>query len=186
MINMNSQPTLYTQRLILRPFELSDSKRVQELAGDPKIAQTTLNIPHPYEDGMAEFWINTHKSNFEQGKLATFAMVTKEDNTLIGCIGLIINDVHKKAELGYWLGVPYWNRGYCSEAGREILRYGFETMGLNKIYALSMADNPGSYSVMEKLGMSFEGTKRQDVIKWGEYKDLKIYSILENEFRNII
>jgi len=183
---MNTQPTLHTQRLILRPFELSDSKGVQELAGNEQVAKYTLNIPYPYEDGMAEFWINTHQPNFEQGKLATFAMVTKADNTLVGCIGLIINPAHNKAELGYWVGVPYWNKGYCTEAGKAILKYGFEDLGLHKIFALAFADNIGSYSVMEKLQMTYEGTKRQDVIKWGEYKDLRMYSVLKEEFKGFV
>ena len=66
---INVQPTLETERLILRPFDLSDGPRIQLLAGDESIASTTLNIPHPYEDGMAEEWIRTHQDEFEKGNV---------------------------------------------------------------------------------------------------------------------
>ena len=65
---MKQRPTLHTQRLILRPFEIADARDVQRLAGDRAIADTTLNIPHPYEDGMAEQWIATHQPQFEAGE----------------------------------------------------------------------------------------------------------------------
>jgi ribosomal-protein-alanine N-acetyltransferase len=179
------QPTLKTERLILRPFTLKDAPRVQELAGAPEIAATTLNIPHPYDDGVAEQWIAMHKENFEQGKLAAFAMVLAGKNELIGSISLVINKNHDFAELGYWVGVPYWNKGYCTEAAREMLRFGFEKLGLNRIHARHVPENPSSGRVMEKIGMTYEGTNRQYMKKHGIYKDLKLYAILRSEFLNI-
>ena len=70
---MDPQPTLETERLILRPFRLDDAKRVQLLAGRREIASTTLNVPHPYEDGMAEQWISTHESVFQAGRGVPFS-----------------------------------------------------------------------------------------------------------------
>lgn len=86
---MGKQPIIKTERLILRPFDVSDSKRVQELAGDVKVAKTTLNIPYPYEDGMAEVWINTHIDSFNKGSDITYAVVKKDTNELIGAISLM-------------------------------------------------------------------------------------------------
>ena len=179
---MERQPILETSRFLLRPFDISDSKRVQELAGDIKVATYTLNIPHPYEDGMAEGWISTHKEHLEQDKIVTYAVVIKETQELIGAISLILNLNHKKAEIGYWFGVPYWNNGYCTEATTEIIKYGFEQLGLNKIYACAVAENTGSWRVMEKAGMDYEGLRRQEVLKWGEFKDLKYYYILREDY----
>ncbi|MCD2345480.1 MULTISPECIES: GNAT family N-acetyltransferase [Clostridium] len=179
---MHSQPILNTDRLILRPFELSDSSRVKELAGNPKIAETTLNVPHPYEDGMAESWISFHKESFINKKAVVYAIVTKDNNELIGTAALHINNVHRKAELAYWIGVPYWRKGYCSEASKALLKFGFKELNLNRIYALAMASNVASYSVMKKIGMKYEGTRRQDILKNGIPVDLKSYAILSDEF----
>ncbi|MDR7856742.1 GNAT family N-acetyltransferase [Tissierella sp.] len=180
---MEIQTIIKTKRLILRPFELSDSKIVQKLAGDSKIAETTLNIPHPYEDGMAESWINTHKDNLINETSITYAIVENETGELIGAISLMgINKVHKKAELGYWIGVPYWGKGYCTDASQAIVEFGFKELNLNRIYALAFESNKGSWRVMEKMGMKYEGTRRQDVVKNGRFKDLRMYSILLEEF----
>ena len=77
-----------TERLLLRPFELSDGSRVKELAGDRAIADTTLNIPHPYKDGMAEEWISSHQPKFETGESVDYAIILKATQKLIGAIGL--------------------------------------------------------------------------------------------------
>ena len=179
---MGKQPIIKTERLILRTFDLSDSKRVQELAGNIKIAETTLNVPYPYEDGMAESWIAIHENNFNNGNGITYAVVKKDTRELIGVVSLMgINNIHKKAELAYWMGVPYWGNGYCTEACQAIIQFGFENTNLNKIYALSFEDNIGSWRVMEKLGMEYEGIRRQDVIKNGIAMDSRSYSILREE-----
>lgn len=98
---MRQRPYLKTERLILRPFTLADAPIVQQLAGDRIIASTTSNIPHPYEDGMAEQWIGTHKEKFERGELVNFAVVLCGEEVLIGAIGLTINKANKNAQLGY-------------------------------------------------------------------------------------
>ncbi len=180
---MSNRPTLSTERLILRPFHLGDAPRVQELAGEKAIASTTLNIPHPYEDGMAEDWIETHAEAFEKGESVTFAIVLKQENALIGAVGLDVNAAHDRAELGYWIGVPYWNNGYASEAARAVLEYGFVERKLNRIYASHLTRNPASGRVMRKIGMTHEASFREHVKKWGEFEDLEMYGILRDEFR---
>lgn len=178
---MSSQPTLTTPRLLLRPFTLADAPEVQRLAGDFAIADTTGNIPHPYPDGAAEAWIGSQPAEFEQGKSATFAIVSRAENILIGAIGLHFKPEHDSAEMGYWIGKPYWGQGYCTEAARALLAYGFNECGLNRIMARHSARNPASGRVMQKIGMTYEGCLRQSVKKWGNYEDLKIYGILKSE-----
>lgn len=179
---MKFQPTLQTKRLVLRPFELSDSSGVQRLAGNIKVAETIQNVPHPYLDGMAESWIKMHSIGYEKLTLITYAITLKESDELIGAISLKINMTHKKAELAYWIGVPYWNNGYCTEASQILINFGFDQLDLNRIFALSLTYNTGSYKVMEKLGMKYEGIRRQDVFKDGVAKDLVSYSILKDEW----
>ena len=85
------QPSIETTRLTLRPFRASDAPIVQELAGERDIADTTMNIPHPYADGMAEAWIAEHGPGYDDGKIATFAIVVRDEAALIGAVGLRID-----------------------------------------------------------------------------------------------
>ncbi len=175
---MKNQPRLTTDRLILRGFELTDAPMVQLLAGAYEIAKTTLNIPHPYKAGMAETWIGTHQEEYRSGKGLVFAMVDRSDNQLMGAMGLIISHRFNRAELGYWVGKPFWGRGYATEAARELVRYGFQELKLNRIYATHMTHNPASGRVMQKIGMEAEGLLRQHALKWDQFLDLAVYGIL--------
>ena len=173
---------LETKRILLRPFELSDGPRVKKLAGDKSIADTTLNIPHPYKDGMAEEWILTHQSKFENEELVNCAIILKPIQELIGAIGLTIDKRFNRAELGYWVAKEYWNQGYCTEASKVILKYGFHELGLHRIIATHIIRNPASGKVMEKIGMKKEGILREHVIKWDKYEDVVSYGILKKEW----
>jgi ribosomal-protein-alanine N-acetyltransferase len=179
------QTTLETKRLVLRPFKLSDAPRVQLLAGDRAIADTTLNIPHPYKDGDAEQWIGTHKPKYEKGKLANFAIILKRTNELIGAVGLVINNRFNHAEMGYWIAKDHWNQGYCTEAAKRVLEYGFTVKKLNKIFASYMKRNPSSGRIMKKIGMKKEGELREHVLKWDKYEDLILYGITLTEWQNL-
>lgn len=179
---MTHQPQLRTERLLLRPFTLEDAPIVQKLAGDKAIADVTLNIPHPYPDGLAENWISTHAPRFRDNRGAIYAITLPENRQVIGSIGLVTIPDHQRAELGYWLGRPYWGQGYTTDAARELLRYGFTELGLNRIYASHFSRNPASGRVMQKIGMQYEGTLRQHIAKWGRFEDLKMYGILKSEW----
>lgn len=174
---MTPQPTLRTERLILRPFCLEDAATVQRLAGTREVAETTLTIPHPYLDGMAETWIATQPDAWERQERVTFAITSAADG-VVGAIGLRLTLQHRRAELGYWVGRPFWNHGYATEAARAILTFGFETLRLNRIHASHLVRNPASGRVMVKAGMRFEGTLRQHVLKAGRAEDLAEYAIL--------
>ena len=159
---MPLQPLLTTQRLLLRPLQLSDATRVQALAGDEQIANGTLNIPHPYTDGVAGQWIGKHLAGWHRGQSAIYAITLKTSQQLIGCIGLH-NIQNGKAQLGYWIGVPYWGQGYCTEAAGRIAEFGFKRLKLETIYGqhFSRETNPGK--VMQKIGMTHVMTKNDAV-----------------------
>jgi len=179
---MAHQPTLVTKRLILRPFELSDAKAVQRLAGDREIADKTLNIPHPYEDGAAEEWISTHKPKFDSRELANFAITRRTNGELLGTVGLAMIPQFQRAELGYWVGTPYWNKGYCTEAAEAVVEYGFTQLGLNRVFAVHFKRNRASGQVMKKLGMKREGVLRQHAKKWDAYEDIVFYGLLRKDW----
>ena len=178
-----TRPTLQTSRLILRPFELADASEVQKLAGAREIASTIENMPHPYEDGMAEKWIITHEEEFGKGRSLDLAIVVRETALLCGAIRLHINSNYNNTELGYWIGVPYWGRGYCTEAASKAIAYGFESLNLHRIYASHLTRNPASGRVMQKIGMICEGCLRQHIKHWGVYEDYAMYGILASEWQ---
>jgi RimJ/RimL family protein N-acetyltransferase len=175
---MNEPPTIETERLVLRPFALEDAADVRRLAGDRAIADTTLLIPHPYPEGVAEEWIRGHRDLFRQREAAVFAVTARETGALIGAIGLQTNPRHGRAELGYWIGRPFWNQGFATEAARAVVRYGFDELHLHRVYAHHMTRNPASGRVLEKVGMRLEGELRDHVAKWGKYETLRCYAIL--------
>ncbi|MBN1368973.1 MAG: GNAT family N-acetyltransferase [Dehalococcoidaceae bacterium] len=179
---MVERPTLTTPRLRLRPFCEADSRDVQCLAGEKEIAAGTLLIPHPYPDGLARAWIKSHQQSYERGEGVVWAVTLEPAGTLVGAIGLTIDSENGRAELGYWIGRPYWSRSYATEAGKAVIDYGFNVLGLNRIYARHLGRNPASGRVMQKLGMSLEGRLRQDVKKWGRFDDLELYAILRTEY----
>ncbi|MBN1882562.1 MAG: GNAT family N-acetyltransferase [Deltaproteobacteria bacterium] len=176
------QPTIVTKRLVLRPFRNADVSRLAELANDRRIAQKTLLIPHPYTEQTAREWIATHRGKFERGEDVVFAVTTGNDEEPIGAVGLSIFHEHNRGEIGYWMGVPYWNQGYCTEAARAMLAYGFEELNLHKICANHFATNPASGRVMANIGMTREGVFKSHIEKWGEYEDMVCYGILKSEY----
>ena len=139
---MSEYPTLQTARLRLRAFSLEDAPAVQRLAGAREIASSTLNIPHPYPDGAAEEWIGRHREQFETGRGLHLAVVRRDTGELIGAVGLGIEPIHKRAEIGYWIAVPCWDQGYATEAARELIRYGFQSLGLNRILGRHPSASP--------------------------------------------
>ncbi|WP_047980509.1 GNAT family N-acetyltransferase [Ornithinibacillus contaminans] len=154
---------LYPERLILRAFTMEDATRVQELAGGKEVAKTTLGIPHPYSIEAATSWIENHPAMMANG-IFPFAIVLKGENSLIGTMALRINQAHNKGELAFWVGKEYWGNGFATEAAREIVRYGFEELKLNKLWAMAMSKYPASSKVMEKVGIKREGVLRQGIL----------------------
>jgi [ribosomal protein S5]-alanine N-acetyltransferase len=178
-------PTLTTPRLVLRPFSRADADAVCKLAGAREIAQYTLHIPYPYERQMAVTWIASHADRFARGEGVTLAVTLRDSGDLVGAMGLSVDDENDNGELGYWIGVPYWGRGYATEAAKALLAYGFGKLNLHRIYACHLAPNVASGRVMQKLGMVREGTLREHVAKWGQRYDLVMYGLMRSEHDGI-
>ncbi|WP_218963139.1 GNAT family N-acetyltransferase [Iodobacter sp. BJB302] len=175
-------PTLETPRLILSPFSFDDAPAVQRLAGDFAIADTTATIPHPYPDGAAESWIASSDSLWLVKQTLALAIRSKENRALLGAISLFDILPEHRAELSYWIGKPFWGKGYASEAGHAILAFGFTELKLKRIHAEYLARNPASGRVMEKIGMKQEGILRQHAIKWGKLEDVICSGVLRKEW----
>ena len=154
------RPTLETERLILRPFQHEDGADVRRLGGDIRISGQLSRMPHPYPEGLAEKWIAGQAADYAAGTNLNFAITHKSTGELMGSIGLHPKEDLLRAEVGYWVGVPYWGKGYTTEALEEMIRFGFDDFALQRIYAVHFVTNPASGRVMEKTGMKLEGLIR--------------------------
>lgn len=179
----SAQPTLETGRLYLRPFTLADACEVQKMAGEREVAAMTYRLPHPYPDGMAEEWIRGQEALYRSGREVVFAVTLKPSGQLLGSIGLTCKFEHERAEVGYWLGKPFWGQGYATEAVLAVLGYGFKQLGLRRIFAQVFDRNEASAKVLKKAGLRFEGHLRQHVKKWDRFEDIRIFSVLSDEWR---
>lgn len=175
------QPTLRTDRLVLRPFTGADAGALHAIVSDREIAYNTASIPHPYPEGMAQEWIAGQPGRWERGDAVVFAVTVADGGELAAAVGLDMEPPHRRAELGYWVARPFWNQGFASEAARAVVAWGFRELGLNRVGAMHYTRNPASGRVLRKIGMRHEGTLRQHVLKWGVFEDLEVYSILAGE-----
>ena len=179
------QPTLETERLILRPLVFTDASLIQKFASNRQIADTMISIPHPYPDGEAERYISKQMAELKQGISVTFAIEPKSTQKLQGIMEIRdIDREHSVAELSYWLAVEAWRKGYMSEALQVILRFGFITLSLNRLYAYHMTRNPSSDKLLRKNGFQQEGLLRQRVRKWGVFEDVVLQAIIREDWQN--
>src|ERR1700676_2523660 len=177
---MTTPPTLETTRLRLRPYSEADIVDLLPLIGNREVAATTLRIAHPYTEQDATAFLALSR---ESGKL-WLATTLRSDGRQIGGVGLRIDDQHKHTELAYWLAVPYGGHGKTTEAARHILRYGFEDLGLHRIFASHFKHNPASGRILLKLGMRYEGCQREHLRKWDQFVDSELYGILRREWED--
>jgi RimJ/RimL family protein N-acetyltransferase len=146
-----SIPVLETKRLALRAPRLKDAKTVAMLANDRRIAENTARIPHPYKLADAEAFITGAN---RAGNEAVF-LIALRDGTIIGACGIV--NAEPAPELGYWLGVPHWGKGYATEALQAVVDYAFTDLGHAALQAGARVTNPASRRVLEKCGFQWTG-----------------------------
>ena len=146
-----SIPVLETKRLALRAARLEDAKAVAALANDRRIAENTARIPYPYKLADAEQFIAGASKKGEAAYL-----ITLRDETIIGACGLMFH-YDDTPEIGYWLGVPYWNKGYATEALHALIDYAFTDLTHDAVQAGARVTNPASRRVLEKCGFQWTG-----------------------------
>ena len=162
---------LYTERLILRPWEESDAESLYEYAKDPEVGPIAGWPPHKSAEDSQDI-IKTVLAVDE-----TYAICKKEDQKAIGSIGLMrgkksnLDILEDEGEIGYWIGVPFWGQGFVPEAVRELIRYGFMDLNLNRMWCGYFEGNEKSRRVQEKCGFRYHHTNKD------------IYWALMNEIR---
>ena len=176
-------PDLETKRLFLRRLTLNDAPDIFEYARDPEVPEHMTWEPHPNVETTREF-LNMVLSNYDDPETGiwTWGIVLKETGRAIGACSIFGRRQNMRAEIGYWIGRPYWGQGLVPEAVRAMFKVGFEYMGLNRIEARCFPENAASARVMEKCGMTYEGTLREHMLVKGVYTDCKMYSILRRDY----
>lgn len=175
-------PVLKSERLLLRPFTLADAGPVAKMAGDYDLYRTTLSLPHPYVEENAVGWIKQHETHLHEHGFYTWAIELKATSELIGCISIGQNLKQHTGELGYWIGKPFWNKGFGTEASKIVMDFGFKALCLNKMLGRFFTINPASGKIMAKCGMHFEGTLKESILKDGTYHDIGYYGLLRSDW----
>ena len=186
---MIAQPELITSRLRLRPFIFADAQQVFELVNDPLVCQSLRSFSYPYSIEDAQGWLKSLPEEWEQGRSATFAICERGDSIpdiLVGTIGVVIDHQSNRGELGYWVGRRYWGRKIATEAGFSVLDFAFNELGLNKVVAECLEQNPASARVLENLGMAREGFLSRHFRKQegDDYSNVLVYGILRRSWNN--
>ena len=175
-------PELETERLILRKMRVGDCDDMFEYAQRSDVTEFLTWKPHPDVFYTKEYlaFIGEH---YAAGDFFDWAIVLREENKMIGTCGFTrFNYAANSAEVGYVINPKYRGVGIAPEAVGKVIEFGFEKLGLNRIEAKFMEDNAPSRRVMEKLGMTFEGIRREEMLIKGIYRNIGTCSILRSEY----
>lgn len=174
-------PTLETDRLILRRMTIEDQHDLFEYASDPELTKYTIWDYHKTLENSIQY-LQLILEQYENKQVSNWAIVLKSNQKMIGTCGFVYwAPEHHRAEVGYALSRKYWNRGLMSEAIQELISFGFAHMDLNRIEARCNIANMGSERIMQKMGMTFEGTIREQLLIKGQFEDIKQYAILKKD-----
>jgi len=173
---------LETERLVLRGFTLADARPLEAIAGERRIADTTISVPHPFTPADAVRWIEGSRRGMAEGRSYRFAIELAGRAELIGYAALHDVDFeHRQAEISFWIGGGFEGRGYVTEAAGRLVDFAFDELGLNRLCAFHMVRNEGSARVLARLGFRQEGLLRHRVRKWGLFEDVLVWSRLRGD-----
>ncbi|NOS85550.1 MAG: GNAT family N-acetyltransferase [Ignavibacteria bacterium] len=175
-------PILETERLRLRKLSMRDAADVFDYASVPEVAEhVTWEYHRNISDSM--HYLRFITQQYQDGIPSPWGIIHKELGKLIGTIGYHVWSLPNGfGEVGYALSKDFWNKGYTTEAFEEVIMFGFERLKLNRVEATCKLANTASEKVMLKCGLSYEGILRKRLFAKSEYHDLKLYSLLRNEW----
>ncbi len=168
---------LETDRLSLRCLEPADAGAVESYAADRAVARHLANVPYPYPVGLAAAWIEESRRNIGRGDDYALAVTARGRGALVGTVHLKVPDYREGGEIGYWIGRPFWGRGYATEAVRTVVVFAFNRLGLHRVWAAVRPDNPASARVVEKAGLEPAGTGDYDFPAQGGRKPVVFYAL---------
>ena len=180
----SDMPILHTNRLMLRRMTKSDADDMYEYSCRPEVTQYLTWSPHP-DKRFTVRYLSYLSTRYAEGSFYDWGVILRDERKMIGTCGFTrFSEDNNSAECGYVLNPDYWGRGIAPEALREVMRFGFNTLHLHRIECRYMIGNDRSRRVMEKVGMSYEGTHRDALLLGREYKTVGVCAILADEFRS--
>lgn len=173
-----------TERLFLRDIQENDFEEIHAFGRDPESTRYLVAGPMNIQ-GAKEFIQESIDNAKEENRLKfDLAICLKKNNKLIGTCDLHINKPkHKEATIGYCLNKDYWNNGYATETAKALIKFGFRKLDIHRIRALCDTRNEASVKVLEKSGMTKEGTLREHKYQQGEWRTSHLYAILDQDFK---
>ena len=163
----------------IRKWKIDDAASLAEMLNNKNIlANLRDGLPYPYTKNDAEDYIT---SMLAADKTKTFAFAITVDDKVVGSIGVFrCDNIHfRTAEMGYYIGEPYWGRGLGTSAVRQVCKYIFENTDIIRIFAEPFSYNIASCRVLEKAGFRFEGILRSNAMKNGKVVDMRMYSLIK-------
>ena len=183
-INHTGTVPLETDRLVLRRTVKSDIDEFFFIQLNPNIRRylVTNRLGDDLEKNRKYF----NEEKYNELNYYRWTIVRKEDNKILGCIYLNIHDEKARtAGIDYWIREDAWGNGYTTEASRKILNFAFDTLNINRIESCGGKDNPGTYKVMEKIGLKYEGERKEGIFYYyGGLENLVLYGITKEEYKN--
>ncbi len=173
-------PIIQTKDFSLRPYKKEDAKSLAKNINNKKIYENTLNIPHPYTLKDAQEWIDENLKELKKKNPSKINFVIDINGEAAGEVSFRKIEEHK-AELGYWLAEKYWGKGIMTQAVKLITKFGFEGLGLKRIYVFAFLFNKASQRVLEKTGFKKEGILKNNVIKDGKMMDDYLFAKIKKE-----
>jgi ribosomal-protein-alanine N-acetyltransferase len=175
----NNFPVLTTDRLILRAPDFGDIESLVKLLSDKSISETCPTLPYPYNERVAFEWIVNQAAYSSTGNFYEFIMILKSTKEIVGSLTLTLKS-ENQAEIGFWVGKPYWGMGYCTEASSAVIKFAFEKWNIQSVYAECMPNNKSSSKVLKNLGMVFEEKVKSYIYRIGKELELDRYVIYKN------
>ncbi len=174
---------LATERLILRPFRPEDAAELHRLINDWEVCRTLAAVPYPYPRALADEWVVTSGAALASGRAFHLVVTGTEDDqeVVVGGVGLRMHRTDRVADLGYWVGRRFWGHGVASEAVGRLVRWALANLDLDQIEASVATDNPGSVTVLRKIGFRQVGTGTQKFLaRGGEHPVLRFEAARED------
>jgi ribosomal-protein-alanine N-acetyltransferase len=177
-------PTVTTERLIMRKMLVSDAEDMYEYAQDPAVTQFLLWEPH-VNLKFTQSYLRFIQTQYAAAGFFDWALTLAENGKMIGTCGFAAIDTdNNSGEIGYVINPEYWGKGYATEALSRVLSFGFGVLGMHRMYVRIMAGNAASERVARKCGMRHEATFYSSLLVKGEYRTIKHFAILREEFYN--
>jgi 8-oxo-dGTP diphosphatase len=160
---------LRTDRLAIRPLRAEDAAALHRLVNDWDVAKMLARVPFPYPRDLADAWIASTHADMAAARAWHLAVVNvaQGEETLAGCVGLILDAAKREAELGYWIGRRFWGQGIATEAAGRVARWALANLDIGRLVASALVENPRSQRVLERIGFRVTGEGARDFLARG-------------------